>query len=1001
MSCRDVLRSHVSRGSPIALLAPIFHRAEGAVLCFRSVWSGDECTVLDANQNAGCTIFGHVAPVVIDVIHRLLAARPPLRLPLARDAAEEEELAAALLNLSGLGSDYYAIVGLHSGAEAVDQALALALCVPRPIDWQPALTPPTAIKKTAPPLMLILLEGSFHGNCTHAAFNASAVFRMRSRRDTLCEFEVVYLRGDADSTEVEAAFAMHDSGIASVFAVIIETQQHFSRFATLRPHTAAALQEAAQRRAVPIFVDEIWSGVYRTGSFLSSTAPMVAGAASLLSPSAVVLAKGLSAGLTKHSALLVHHSLMPAARAIAALEHDSSIVSGAAVLACLEAEPPTIVKARVRRLEQRVRTLGALRTDTLLPVRGTGFSYEFELRATAELTPEWAASLVATCCLIYLLWWRGVLLLPRPLRRPRRYHAELSLGVNEAQLLQLFEALDATALLAARLALLLTPLTFLGRVLAARQTGAVAATKRPAPLATPPITPPPVTFSPAATLRPLPHERLLQEMAPLPSYWRACGSVLLPTNPSPPTSLAFDAFAAIHARGGDDDALEAAAATSIEAGCVLDCGGSSGVLGHHPPLIAAALCEFVAQRIPAFPFGLFFMKPLAKVLCDALAAAAEHAVFQAPVTARPIPLRTRGSKSFTARLMLSGTDANEAALRLCLVRWQARNPLPRMAVPTLLIVGTGWHGTTWLLSGLPTLRVRLERLDSLENRGGGGGARGSGSGGSASALRARLSGLCTVGCDGQRRCACAAVLFEMASGENFTAVAASLRAACDEFGTILIADETRCGLGQCGMLLPSLALGQRPHVVTLGEQLGGGYASVAAVLWETAIFGKLALPFPSTATLCNDNLSSHVGLATLSVLCDAVPRLQRGAATFSHAVHDVLASPACFDLLGSGLLLCVRLHSEAEERLSRAARSDAAAWPACLLLYAYLLRHHRLRCRPSGSSTRDILIEPSCVALATTAKHVGAALRALDARLSSDAGCVEVHHCARPSSLPE
>ena len=54
----------------------------------------------------------------------------------------------------------------------------------------------------------------------------------------------------------------------------------------------------------------------------------------------------------------------------------------------------------------------------------------------------------------------------------------------------------------------------------------------------------------------------------------------------------------------------------------------------------------------------------------------------------------------------------------------------------------------------------------------------------------------------------------------------------------------------------------------MGEALGGGYASVSAVLYDAAVFGRAA--FPMTATMANDNLSSHVGLATLGVTPERV-----------------------------------------------------------------------------------------------------------------------------------
>ena len=403
----ELIDSFVRR-SPIARCLPIFRSAQGAYLRFTSPWSGRERTVLDLNQNAGCAIFGHSPPDAVGALHACLAARTPMRLPLARCEAAEE-LSDVLLRNSGLGPEFQAVLGLHSGAEAIDQALALALCAPRPGG---ALHPaPTG---SGPPLMLVLLEGSFHGNCTRAAFSASAVFRAHPRREALCDFEAAYLAPDASAAQVEAAFARHDAGEAAVVAVVLEAQQHFARFAALQPRTAAALQAAAARRGVPVVLDEIWSGVYRTGPFLALTAQAgeateeaaaaeAAGTAPpppLLLPSAVVVAKGLSVGLCKHAALLVRDDLLPPAAAAPRPAAPCALACSAA-LACLAAAPPAAVAAKARRLERRVRELAAARAATLLPVAGRGFSYEFELRATSELQPEWCAvracDMHATC----------------------------------------------------------------------------------------------------------------------------------------------------------------------------------------------------------------------------------------------------------------------------------------------------------------------------------------------------------------------------------------------------------------------------------------------------------------------------------------------------------------------------------------------------------------------------------------------------------------------------
>ena len=80
----------------------------------------------------------------------------------------------------------------------------------------------------------------------------------------------------------------------------------------------------------------------------------------------------------------------------------------------------------------------------------------------------------------------------------------------------------------------------------------------------------------------------------------------------------------------------------------------------------------------------------------------------------------------------------------------------------------------------------------------------------------------------------------------------------------------RCG----GALLVAPLRGLTPAVATLGEALGGGVTSVAAVLFDTRIFGRVTLP--SSATMVNDNLSSHVALSVLDCL-DGMPDAGRTA----------------------------------------------------------------------------------------------------------------------------
>ena len=250
------------------------------------------------------------------------------------------------------------------------------------------------------------------------------------------------------------------------------------------------------------------------------------------------------------------------------------------------------------------------------------------------------------------------------------------------------------------------------------------------------------------------------------------------------------------------------------------------------------------------------------------------------------------SEPFTAKLMLSATDANEAAVRLCLVHWQrrrgargrgggadrarrARRRVPRRELAARWVADGGGH----------LVEMAIEELQSAQ------------------ALARRLTP------------DVAALLVEpVCSATGRVAVegaaqAAALRRACARAGVPLIADETRCGLGRCGALCAE-ARGLAPAVTTLGDALGGGFAQLAAVVYDEAALGGggggKAPPFPSTATLCNDSLSSHVGLA--AVRGSGGSRQVRAAAAFELELRTTLdgSRPTVERVGGCGLMVSVR-----------------------------------------------------------------------------------------------
>ena len=362
-------------------------------------------------------------------------------------------------------------------------------------------------------------------------------------------------------------------------------------------------------------------------------------------------------------------------------------------------------------------------------------------------------------------------------------------------------ALDGAAGVAAalRLALALVALASVvsaaaGLLRPAAASGAEGATTTDGPLRAPHPGLPRVAAAAAAGRQ----RYLLDDGGHLPEYDEAAGELLAPAGSG---GLA-------DARPADAplviDYTSLASRRGLPAGVVVDCCAdvSTSILGHHPPPLYPPPFASLWRREHAFPFGLLFMKPTAQRLCAEIAAMAAEEAAMAAVAANDrsgdelddealaLALRCE-SEPFTAKLMLSATDANEAAVRLCLVHWQRRRGgrTAEAAAPIVPSCGGACHGglaPRWAADGGgPPCEMAIEELQSAQ------------------ALARRLTP------------DIAALLLEpVCSATGRVAVgsvqAATLRRACARAGVPLIADETRCGLGRCGAPAPRHAASLLP-----------------------------------------------------------------------------------------------------------------------------------------------------------------------------------------------
>lgn len=138
----------------------------------------------------------------------------------------------------------------------------------------------------------------------------------------------------------------------------------------------------------------------------------------------------------------------------------------------------------------------------------------------------------------------------------------------------------------------------------------------------------------------------------------------------------------------------------------------------------------------------------------------------------------------------------------------------------------------------------------------------------------------------------------------------ALRQACDQTGTLLIADEVKVGSGRTGWLLASSADGVESDIATMGKGLGGGLPLSAVVAPQEIL---AAAPGSSLLTLAGNPVSAAAGHAVLDALtCDDLLNRTRQAGEQLKPLLQGLAqsSPLVNDVRSRGLVAGIELTSE-------------------------------------------------------------------------------------------
>ena len=160
----------------------------------------------------------------------------------------------------------------------------------------------------------------------------------------------------------------------------------------------------------------------------------------------------------------------------------------------------------------------------------------------------------------------------------------------------------------------------------------------------------------------------------------------------------------------------------------------------------------------------------------------------------------------------------------------------------------------------------------------------------------------------------AAVMIEPVQGEGGARDAqdeylVGVRAAADEFGALVIADEVQCGIGRTGTLFAYETSGIRPDIIAVAKGLGGGFP-VGAVIASEAV-GNAMTPGTHGSTFAGNPLAMAVAEVVLDEL--GAPGFLEDVRRRAGIMRDSLQAVAdryegaVVELRGRGFLCGVRL----------------------------------------------------------------------------------------------
>jgi acetylornithine aminotransferase len=356
-----------------ARLPVSFERGEGAWL-----WADDGRRYLDALAGIAVCGLGHAHPGVRDAIceqaSQLVHVSNLYRIP------AQEQLGDRLCAAAGMERVFFA----NSGAEANEAAIKLARL----------LAHGRGVQRPE----ILVTENSFHGR-TLATLTATGNRKAQAGFEPLVQGFVRVPYDDLGAVETAAA------NRPNIVAVLVEAIQGEGGIVLPSTGYLAGLRELCDRHGWLLMLDEVQSGMGRTGRLFAHQHEGIR-------PDVMTLAKGLGNGVPIGACL----ARGAAAEALGPGSHGSTFggnpLACRAALAVLDALAADDLPARAARLGEHIRSglrAGLADLDGVVAVRGRGLMIGVELDRPC---PELVTAALAEGLLINVTAKRVVRLLP-------------------------------------------------------------------------------------------------------------------------------------------------------------------------------------------------------------------------------------------------------------------------------------------------------------------------------------------------------------------------------------------------------------------------------------------------------------------------------------------------------------------------------------------------------------------------------------------------------------